>query len=357
MPRSLTDILDRSLREEPLPRDDIRFLVSLEGPDLQDVFASARTLRERYFGRGVFLYGFVYFSTWCRNRCAFCLYRTGNDRYTPYRKSPGEVLEVSRNLAESGVHLIDLTMGEDALYHEQGFEPLVGLVRSVRHEVGLPVMISPGVVPRDVLSSLAGAGADWYACYQETHNRDLFARLRVGQDYSQRMNTKTWARDLGLLTEEGVLTGVGETPDDLATTIEAMRDLRCQQVRVMGFVNQAGTPMEGFSWPNRELAMIAALRLSFPSRLIPASLDVDGLAGLELRLQAGANVITSLIPPHSGLAGVSQHSLDIDEGNRSVKGVLPVLEKLGLEASTAEEYGAWVARERRLAMAQEGVRA
>jgi len=232
----------------------------------------------------------------------------------------------------------------------------VDLVRSVRHEVGLPVMVSPGVVTRDVLCSLARAGADWYACYQETHNRRLFARLRVDQDYDERMNTKSWAREIGLLTEEGVLTGVGETPDDLATTIEVMRDLQCQQVRVMGFVRQPGTPMERFSWPNRELAMIAALRLSFPSRLIPASLDVDGLAGLELRLRAGANVITSLIPAHSGLAGVSQHSLDIDEGNRSVQGVLPVLARLGLQAATAGEYGAWVARERRLAAAGEGIR-
>ena len=72
------------------------------------------------------------------------------------------------------------------------------------------------------------------------------------------------------------------------------------------------------------------MRLAMPDRLIPASLDVDGIAGLERRLQAGANVVTSIVPPTVGLAGVSQAELDIDEGYRTVHGVLPHLERLGL---------------------------
>ena len=70
---------------------------------------------------------------------------------------------------------------------------------------------------------------------------------------------------------------------------------------------------------------IAAMRLAMPDRFIPASLDVDGIAGLERRLEAGANVVTSIVPPTVGLAGVSQAELDIDEGYRTVHGVLPHL--------------------------------
>ena len=72
------------------------------------------------------------------------------------------------------------------------------------------------------------------------------------------------------------------------------------------------------------------MRLAMPDRFIPASLDVDGIAGLERRLQAGANVVTSIVPPTVGLAGVSQAELDIDEGYRTVHRVLPHLERLGL---------------------------
>ena len=66
--------------------------------------------------------------------------------------------------------------------------------------------------------------------------------------------------------------------------------------------------------------MIAVMRLAMPDRLIPASLDVEGIAGLEARLEAGANVVTSIVPPQSGLAGVSQAELDIDAGLRTAPG-------------------------------------
>ena len=84
------------------------------------------------------------------------------------------------------------------------------------------------------------------------------------------------------------------------------------------------------------------MRLALPDRLIPASLDVDGLGGLKKRLDAGANVITSLVPPGQGLAGVAQSSLDIEEGNRTAESAAHILGENGLRAATLEEYTTWV---------------
>ena len=67
-----------------------------------------------------------------------------------------------------------------------------------------------------------------------------------------------------------------------------------------------------------ECLFIAVLRLTLPDRLIPASLDVDGIKGLKMRLEAGANVVTSIIPRNNSLAGVSQSSLDFEQGLRTV---------------------------------------
>lgn len=69
------------------------------------------------------------------------------------------------------------------------------------------------------LVRLREAGADWYACYQETHNRDLFTRLRLEQDYDRRKRTRLEAAGCGLLAEDGLLTGVGESAEDLADSI------------------------------------------------------------------------------------------------------------------------------------------
>ena len=346
-PRRLAEILERALDGQPPAGPDIATLLAVTDPsDAAALFAAAGELRYRHFGDAVFLYGFVYFSTYCHNECTFCLYRRGNPESPRYRKSLDEVVAIACGLAASGVHLIDLTMGEDPLYFATNeFDALVELVRAVKEAAGLPVMISPGQVSADVLAALRDAGAEWYACYQETHSPEVYARLRVGQDFAIRAAARSAAAGLGMLVEDGMLLGIGETIADRALTVAAMRDEPVDQVRVMSFVPQRGTPLE-HEWPADslgELVTIAAMRLVMPDRLIPATLDVDGINGLEPRLAAGANVVTSIVPPDLGLAGVSQSELDIDAGLRTAAEASARVTALGLRAATAGEYAEWVA--------------
>ena len=344
----LKAILAKSCQEKILLTEDIIFLLGLDQDDhIHTLFQTARKLRHKHFGDNVFLYGFLYISTYCRNDCSFCFFRKSNINSRRYRKDESEILEAACELADSGVHLIDLTMGEDPHYFNEngsGFDAFVKLVESVQRAAGLPIMISPGVIPNHLMKRLAEAGATWYACYQETHQQQLFNKLRPGQNYGARLATKHSAHKLGLLIEEGLLSGVGESLEDVANSILTMRRLDADQVRVMNFVPQCGTPMENRipSDPLRELITIAVLRLTFPDRLIPASLDVDGLAGLTQRLEAGANVVTSLVPPGQGLSGVAQNSLDIEDGKRTGNTVLTALEAHGLNAASTDEYQSWI---------------
>jgi methylornithine synthase len=128
-----------------------------------------------------------------------------------------------------------------------------------------------------------------------------------------------------------------------------MRSLEVSQMRAMSFVPQEGTPLQ--SWketdPLQEILILAILRLVFPDRLIPATLDVEGLSGLKTRLEAGANVVTSLVPPGFGLAGVAQNSLDIADARRTIDSIAPELEKLGLQAASLEDYLSWIEDRRR----------
>jgi len=357
-PQAFLEVMLNSVTEGgDMSRDDIRFLLGLtREEEIQLLFRAARCMRRRYLGDKVFLYGFLYFSTFCRNNCRFCHFRKLNTRLKRYRKRPSEIVEAARNMAASGVHLIDLTMGEDPAFFdrgEYGFTRLVRLVRAVRKETGLPVMVSPGVVPSHVLDQLAEGGADWYACYQETHTPSLFHGLRRGQRYDERMAVKVSARRSGLLIEEGIMSGVGETAADIADSIAMMRFLDADQVRIMTFVPQEGTPMAGLPAPDnlRELLTIAVMRLAFPDRLIPASLDVDGHAGLKRRLDAGANVVTSLVPPGSGLSGVANSALDIEDARRTPENIASILAECRLRPAELGDYFFWL--ESRKAMAEQ----
>ncbi|MCP4452658.1 MAG: methylornithine synthase PylB, partial [Planctomycetes bacterium] len=200
--RALETIVERSQQRVPLSRSDMTWVLGLTDPDgVQDLFKAARQLREQSFGNRVFLYGFIYFSTYCRNSCGFCLYRKGNANAIRYRKSHAEIMASCQRLSESGIHLMDLTMGEDPDIFQagdQGFESLLETIRSVKQLTNLPIMVSAGVLPETVLDQLAEVGVTWYACYQETHNQALYETLRTTQDYDLRINSKQQAKAKGL---------------------------------------------------------------------------------------------------------------------------------------------------------------
>ena len=330
----------QDLRRMDFSKEELVKIIRSDDPELlSELFRTARDIRKEVQGNKIFAYGFVYFTTYCRNNCNFCYYRKSNG-IERYRKKADEILEISKSLIDSGVNLIDLTMGEDPAYHEEGFDTLAQIVRTIKEEYDTPVMVSPGVVDKEIIDKLADAGADFYALYQETHNRRLFSQLRVGQDYDERMNAKLYAKEKGMFIEEGLLAGVGESEEDIADSLLIMGEIGARQVRVMSFIPQEGSPMESCRTPDRmeELKIIALMRHLYPTALIPASLDVDGIKGLKDRINAGANLITSIIPPKSGFMGVAQNTMDVDEGGRTVKEAAAILDEMGLRIAEKDEY-------------------
>jgi len=304
----------------------------------EKLFKTARELRAKHFGDRVFLYGFVYFSTYCKNDCSFCNYRVSGKGAKRYRKSADEIAEIAVILKETGVHLIDLTMGEDEYYHENQSE-FLEIIRRVKAETNLPVMVSPGVVSRDLTDGFAEIGVDWYALYQETFSRELFTKTRVNQSYDRRIEAKNYAKSKGILIEEGLLTGVGGDVFSLADSVMKITETGASQIRVMTYIPPDGALGVDFDVDfDKEILSIAVMRILYPDLLIPASMDVCGADGLEKRLNAGANVVTSLVPPNKGLSGVASVERGIDDGGRTVLGISETLKKCGLRAAELSEY-------------------
>lgn len=126
---------------------------------------------------------------------------------------------------------------------------------------------------------------------------------------------------------------------DRVDTIREMVSLGCDQIRAMAFVPQAGTPMQDVPVANSidELRCIAVMRLLQHDAFIPATLDVEGIAGMRTRLDAGASTVTSIIPAASHLAGVAQSEMDIEDGHRCADYVIARLREMGREPATASD--------------------
>ncbi len=326
-----------------LSDNDLRALLSLESEeDLEKLYYAARKVRNHYFGNRVFLNCFIYFSTHCKNQCAFCYYNCKNE-INRYRLAREEIKEICTVLKGAGFHMIDLTMGEDPYYHEEP-ERFVELVQMVKEELKLPIMISPGVMDNATLLKAREKGANFFALYQETYDAELYQRLRVGQSFEGRVNARRFAKEQGYCIEDGILTGVG---NDIESTILSLRGMKTNDpdmVRVMTFLPQEGTPLSGFREKSNlsELKIISILRLMFPTCLIPASLDLEGIDGMVHRLNAGANIVTSILPPDSRLEGVANYDRDLEERDRDIQSVIKRLEIMGMEPAKQDEFEAFL---------------
>ncbi|MCP8323180.1 MAG: methylornithine synthase PylB [Candidatus Methylarchaceae archaeon HK02M2] len=345
------EILEKALDGKDLLKNEVLYLANVRDiHDLYSIFSAAQELRERFFKNLVYTYGFIYFTTYCRNSCTFCAYRKPNNKAIRYRKSMDEILDYSKEIMESGINLIDLTMSEDPLIYDQGdgWHLVEKIVKTIKDATGLPIMVSPGAICRDGIKAFGKVGADWFAVYQETYNRELYRNLRLYQDFDYRVKVKLWAKSEGMLIEDGMLLGVGETESDWVESIFSMKSIGAHQVREMGFIPQPNTPMENIPPPPllNEMKVIALMRLTNPDKLIPSSFDVDGIKGLQLRLIAGANVVTSLIPPRTGLVGVAQADLGVDSGIRTRDGIKPYMEQLNFRLASQKEYAKWVKEQR-----------
>lgn len=331
------------MKNEFSRKDIVDILNDPNEQNLDDLFQKAQKKRESVFDNKLFSYGFVYFSTYCTNNCSFCYFRKDNKIHR-YRKTFNEITETSEALINSGVNLIDLTSGEDFSGKSHEFEKVLSVIDTIKNKHRIPVMISPGVLENEDIDKLKDAGADWYAVYQETHNRELFSKMRLEQSYDKRMNAKLYAKDTGLLIEEGIMCGIGESKEDIADSLFTMGEIGASQMRVMSFVPQDGSPMENINSPEMtlELKIIALMRIMYPHVTIPASLDIEGISGLKPRVDAGANLVTSIIPPKSGFCGVAQSTAEINTGGRTLPEVKKVVEKRNLCMASVDEYSDYI---------------
>jgi len=252
-----------------------------------------------------------------------------------------EIKETCKTLKGAGFHMVDLTMGEDPYYYEDP-NRFVELVQVVKEELGLPIMISPGLMDNATLLKAREKGANFLALYQETYDTELYRKLRVGQSFDGRVNARRFAKNQGYCVEDGILTGVG---NDIESTILSLRGMSTNDpdmVRVMTFLPQEGTPLEDFRDKSNlsELKIISVLRLMFPKRLIPASLDLEGIDGMVRRLNAGANIVTSILPPDSQLEGVANYDRGLKERDRDIKSVIQRLETMGMKPARQADFEA-----------------
>ena len=330
---ALRRALARAGDGKPLDQAEAEALLHARGEDLTELLGYAARTRDvglAAAGRpGIITYSkkvFIPLTRLCRDRCGYCTFATVPGRLESLYLSPDEVLDIARQGAALGCKEALFTLGDrpEARWKQarewldaHGYDDTLAYVRAmairVLEETGLLPHLNPGVLTSQDFQRLKPVAPSMGMMLETTSvrlyetqgaahfgspDKDPKVRLQVLQD----------AGRSNVAFTTGILIGIGETLEERADAIFALRQVQqeydgIQEVIVQNFRAKPDTKMRGT--PDAELADLAATigvtRLVLgPGARIQAP---PNLVGDEYHLILGAGIddwggVSPLTPDH-----------------------------------------------------------
>ena len=280
---------------------DIDYLLTTSDPTAVDnLFAEAAALRDRVYGRTIFLRGLIEISNHCRNNCLYCGIRR-DVKTQRYRLSKEQILDCCQTGHNLGFRTFVLQGGEDAWFTD---EVLCDIVADIKHRFpDCAVTLSLGERGRDSFRRLREAGADRYLLRHETADASHYALLHPAEmSFEHRMQCLYDLRDLGYQVGTGFMVGSPfQTLDTLKKDLTFIAEFHPDMVGIGPFIPADGTPFANRPAGSIDLTLrlLAILRLLLPDVLLPATTALGTLhpSGRERAIAAGANVIMPNLSP------------------------------------------------------------
>ncbi|NBE98975.1 7,8-didemethyl-8-hydroxy-5-deazariboflavin synthase [Nonomuraea sp. KC401] len=246
---------------------------------------------------------FIPLTRLCRDRCGYCTFATAPHKLDSPFLSPDEVLDIARQGAAMGCKEALFTLGDrpEDRWHQarewldaHGYDDTLSYVRAmairVLEETGVLPHLNPGVLSWRDLQRLKPV-APSMGMMLETTSRRLFDEKgqphhgSPDKDPAVRLRVLEDAGRSGVPFTTGILIGIGETVEDRAESIFAIRRVAreyggVQEVIVQNFRAKPDTAMRGL--PDADLRELAATIAV--ARLV---------LGPRVRLQAPPNLVDS----------------------------------------------------------------
>ena len=276
-------------------------LVSMDKEDFDHLCKRACEVREKVYGREVYLRGLIEFSNYCRNDCYYCGIRRSNRLADRYRLSENEIVACSDAGYELGFRTFVLQSGEDLSYTTADICRIVSRIRN-RHP-DCAVTLSIGEKSRSEYQAYYDAGAERYLLRQETSNPWHYRRLHPPElSIENRKRCLYDLREIGYQVGCGIMVGTpGQTPEYIIEDLRFMQKLDPQMIGIGPFIHHKDTPFR--EQPDGTLQdtlhLLAILRLMFPHVLLPATTALGTIhpLGREMGIKAGANVVMPNLSP------------------------------------------------------------
>lgn len=298
------DLILKLEREQGLSKEEFVYLINNRNEaDAQFLFERARAVREKYYGKDVYIRGLIEFTNYCKNDCLYCGIRRSNKSCDRYRLSEEEILLCCREGYELGFRTFVLQGGEDGFYTDDKICSVVSRIKESYPECA--VTLSIGEKPRESYQRYFDAGADRYLLRHETADFSHYARLHPTELSAENRQRCLWdLKEIGYQVGTGFMVGSPfQTAENLADDMLFIKRLQPQMVGIGPFVPHSDTPFADMQGGTAELTlfMLGLIRLMLPSVLSPSTTALGTIdpMGREKGIMAGANVVMPNLSPVS----------------------------------------------------------
>ncbi len=333
----MKEYIDRSRDGETLSRADLMTLLSERDAAVQDyAIEQAVRVRQRIYGRDIYIRGLVEISNYCKNDCYYCGIRSSNRRASRYRLTPEQILDCCREGYELGFRTFVLQGGEDGWFTDERLAPVI---RDIKREYpDCAVTLSLGERTHESYQRLYEAGADRYLLRHETATEEHYRKLHPEDLSLENRKRCLWdLKEIGYQVGAGFMVGSpGQTLACLVEDLLFIRELSPHMVGIGPFLSHQDTPFA--HEPNGDLDLtlflLALIRLMLPKVLLPSTTALGTLhpEGRKLGILAGCNVVMPNLSP----SGVREKYLLYD--NKIATG-LEAAESIDLLKKQMEEIG------------------
>lgn len=334
---------ERLIKRNDLGGEELLSLIT----DLDDglrarLYSAAGELRDRIYGRAVFMRGLIEFSNYCKNDCLYCGIRRSVAGARRYRLSRETILERCRIGHDMGFRTFVLQSGEDPGWDDDSVTELVRAIRA-----GFPdcaITLSIGEKSRGAYQKFYDAGADRYLLRHETADPCHYAMLHPGEmKLESRLRCLMDLRGIGYQVGAGFMVGSPfQTVKNLVQDLLFLKNFKPHMVGIGPFLPHSETPFaaEKSGTVEQTLDMVAITRLLLPDVLLPATTALGTLdpEGREYALNAGANVVMPNLSPMENRKDYAIYDNKVSTGEEAAES-RAALEKRLRAAGYVPEYG------------------
>lgn len=296
--KKIVDALEKN--NVATPEDYLYILNNITKENRQYLSNVAARVKEKYYGKDVYIRGIVEFSNYCKQNCLYCGIRKDNKNVNRYRLTHEEIIEACKKGYDLGYRTFVLQSGEDPYFTDERMTAIIKDIRELYSDVA--ITLSLGEKSKESYKKYFKAGANRYLLRHETANRELYSKLHENMTFQSRKNCLKDLRTIGYQVGAGFMVGSpGQKKRDLIDDLLFLKELEPHMVGIGPYLTHEQTPLKSASNGSLTdtLVMLSLVRLILPKVLLPATTAVGTIDdyGREQALLAGCNVVMPNISP------------------------------------------------------------